>query len=76
MSNAAYAKKDLPFEIYEINLLNANEETLLKISEEMGLALNLEEMKKIKQFFVIRVLFVLFHIHEIHHLNLFSFHVL
>ncbi|MEM2912844.1 MAG: phosphoribosylformylglycinamidine synthase subunit PurL [Candidatus Bathyarchaeia archaeon] len=51
MNKHLYVKKDLPFEIYEINILEADEKSLLKISEEMGLALNLEEMLTIKNYF-------------------------
>ncbi|MBS7648808.1 phosphoribosylformylglycinamidine synthase, partial [Candidatus Bathyarchaeota archaeon] len=51
MNKHLYVKKDLPFEIYEINILEADEKDLLKISEEMGLALNLEEMLTIKNYF-------------------------
>jgi len=42
----------LPFEIYEINLLNATEKDLLKISSEMRLNLNINEMKAIKDYFM------------------------
>ncbi len=37
--------------VYEINLLNASDEDLEKINDEMGLALSPEEMKKIQEFF-------------------------
>jgi phosphoribosylformylglycinamidine synthase len=47
-----YIRKDLPFEIYEVNVLEASDEDLLRISEEMGLALNLEEMKAIRAYFM------------------------
>ncbi|AEA47181.1 phosphoribosylformylglycinamidine synthase subunit PurL [Archaeoglobus veneficus] len=46
-----YRRVDVPFELYEINILDASDEELVKISEELGLALNLEEMKKIKEYF-------------------------
>jgi len=51
MTSSLYIKKSLPFELYEINLLDADEKQLLKISEELGLALNLKEMKAIKDYF-------------------------
>ncbi|MBS7605124.1 phosphoribosylformylglycinamidine synthase subunit PurL [Candidatus Bathyarchaeota archaeon] len=41
----------MPFDLYEINILEASDNDLIKISEEMGLALNLEEMKAIKAYF-------------------------
>jgi len=46
-----YIRKELPFELYEINILEASDDYLAKISEEMGLALNLEEMRTIKVYF-------------------------
>jgi phosphoribosylformylglycinamidine synthase len=46
-----YEKKKLPFELLEINLMQANDEQLLQISQELGLALNLEEMKVCKRYF-------------------------
>jgi len=51
MSRTLYIRKNLPFELYEINILDANEKELLKISEELGLALNMKEMKSIKEYF-------------------------
>ena len=46
-----YRRANTPFELYEINILEASDEELVKISEELGLALNLDEMKKIKAYF-------------------------
>jgi len=37
-----YSKVDVPFELYEINILKASDEDLKKISEELGLALSVE----------------------------------
>ncbi len=37
--------------IYRIDLLNASDDELLNISKSMGLALNLEEMKRIREYF-------------------------
>jgi len=51
MSRPLYTGKDLPFEVYEINLLDAEDGRLSQISEEMGLALNIEEMKAAKRYF-------------------------
>ncbi|MEM3479027.1 MAG: phosphoribosylformylglycinamidine synthase subunit PurL [Candidatus Bathyarchaeia archaeon] len=47
-----YIKRDVPFDLYEVNLLDASDEDLVKISDEMGLALNLEEMQAIKTYFM------------------------
>ncbi len=38
-------------EVYEVDILNAGDEELVKISEEMGLALNLDEMRRIQDYF-------------------------
>ena len=40
--------------VNKVGLRGANEEELLRISEIMGLALNLEEMKKIRSYFIAR----------------------
>ena len=49
-----YRRLPLPFEIYEVNILEADDKTLIEISEEMGLSLNLREMKSIKEYFKAR----------------------
>jgi len=46
-----YSRRNVPFELYEANILNADEKELLRISSELGLSLNLQEMKKIKKYF-------------------------
>ncbi len=46
-----YRKVDVPFELYEVNVLEADDDDLRKISDELGLALNVEEMKRIKAYF-------------------------
>ncbi|MFQ5836642.1 MAG: phosphoribosylformylglycinamidine synthase subunit PurL, partial [Candidatus Bathyarchaeia archaeon] len=46
-----YAKKDVPFELFEVNLLGANDKQLLQISRESGIALNLNEMKAVQRYF-------------------------
>ncbi len=51
MSRPLYIKRDLPFELYEVNILESGDKQLLRINEEMGLALNLEEMKTVKKYF-------------------------
>ncbi|KUO41786.1 MAG: hypothetical protein AVW05_00715 [Hadesarchaea archaeon DG-33] len=37
--------------MFEVDLLRASEDQLLQISRELGLGLNLEEMKKCKRYF-------------------------
>ncbi|MCD6557688.1 MAG: phosphoribosylformylglycinamidine synthase subunit PurL [Candidatus Aenigmarchaeota archaeon] len=49
-----YIKKDVPFDLHEINLRDATDEELKKISEETGVGLSLEEMQVIKDFFIKR----------------------
>ena len=39
------------FEIHEIKILNANDKQLLRISQELSIGLNLEEMKAVKKYF-------------------------
>ncbi len=46
-----YKKVDVPFELYEIDIINASDEQLAKISEELGLALSVDEMKRIQEYF-------------------------
>jgi phosphoribosylformylglycinamidine synthase II len=51
MSQNPYVKKEVPFELYEINIVKSNKHQLTRISEEMGLALNLNEMLAIQKYF-------------------------
>ncbi|MEM1586106.1 MAG: phosphoribosylformylglycinamidine synthase subunit PurL [Candidatus Bathyarchaeia archaeon] len=51
MRRQLYTRRDLPFELYEVDILGASDDDLAKISEEMGLALNLEEMMAVKTYF-------------------------
>jgi len=46
-----FRKTDLPFEVYEFDLSNATDEDLIKISGELGLALNLQEMRACREYF-------------------------
>ncbi|HER54580.1 MAG TPA: phosphoribosylformylglycinamidine synthase subunit PurL, partial [Candidatus Bathyarchaeota archaeon] len=46
-----YVKKDVPFELVEINLHDAEDQELLQISSKMGLGLNLNEMKIVQNYF-------------------------
>jgi phosphoribosylformylglycinamidine synthase len=46
-----YVKRDVPFELYEVRLTGASNEQLLQVSKELGLGLNLEEMKAIQKYF-------------------------
>lgn len=46
-----YVKRDVPFELFEVNLLGANDKHLLQISGELGIGLNLNEMKAVQRYF-------------------------
>lgn len=46
-----FKKVNVPFELYEVELIKAKDEELMTISEKMGLGLNLEEMKLIREYF-------------------------
>jgi len=46
-----YQKQPLPFEIFEVKLLDASEKQLLQVSVELGIGLNLEEMRKVQKYF-------------------------
>jgi len=49
--SSIYKKVNVPFQLYEIDIINAGEKDLLRISKDLGLNLNLDEMKKIKEYF-------------------------
>ncbi|MCW4002225.1 MAG: phosphoribosylformylglycinamidine synthase subunit PurL [Candidatus Bathyarchaeota archaeon] len=46
-----YVKRDVPFELVEINLENADHKQLIQISRELGIGLNLKEMELIQNYF-------------------------
>jgi phosphoribosylformylglycinamidine synthase len=46
-----FKKKNVDFECYEIDLFSASDEELVGISENLGIALALEEMKRIRKYF-------------------------
>jgi phosphoribosylformylglycinamidine synthase len=46
-----YAKRDVPFDLVEIDIKRADEKLLIQISNELGIALNLKEMKLIQNYF-------------------------
>jgi phosphoribosylformylglycinamidine synthase II len=46
-----YVKKDVPFELVEISLKDADDRQLIKISSELGIGLNLTEMKLVQDYF-------------------------
>ena len=51
MAENLYIRRNTRFPLYEINLLEASDEQLLSVSRELGLGLNLQEMKALQQYF-------------------------
>ncbi|MCK4933749.1 phosphoribosylformylglycinamidine synthase, partial [Candidatus Bathyarchaeota archaeon] len=47
-----YIQCDAPFQIFEVKISDADDKTLLRISQELGIGLNLKEMKTIKRHFL------------------------
>jgi phosphoribosylformylglycinamidine synthase II len=46
-----FHSRNVGFELFDVDILSATDEALEKISDDMGLALNLDEMKRIKTYF-------------------------
>lgn len=46
-----YVKRDVPFELIKINLQDADNRQLLQISRELGIGLNMTEMKAVRKYF-------------------------
>jgi len=46
-----YQRRPLPFEIFQVKLLDASHRQLLQISAKLGTGLNLEEMRKVQKYF-------------------------
>ena len=51
MGSHLYVKRKVPFELTEINVLEADDKQLLQISAKLGIGLNLREMKSIQRHF-------------------------
>ncbi|MDH5461563.1 MAG: AIR synthase related protein, partial [Candidatus Bathyarchaeota archaeon] len=51
MSPDLYTRKSVPFELAQINLLDADDRGLLQISRELGIGLDLREMKSVQEYF-------------------------
>ncbi|MEM2280898.1 MAG: phosphoribosylformylglycinamidine synthase subunit PurL, partial [Candidatus Bathyarchaeia archaeon] len=51
MTSSLYIRRDTSFPLYEINLLEASDRQLLDVSRELGLGLNLQEMKALQRYF-------------------------
>jgi phosphoribosylformylglycinamidine synthase II len=48
---SCYVRKDVPFELVEIDLKDSDDKQLIKISSELGIGLNLTEMRLVKEYF-------------------------
>jgi phosphoribosylformylglycinamidine synthase len=46
-----YIRRKTPFQLFEINLAEASDEQFLEISKELGIGLNLQEMKAVQEYF-------------------------
>ena len=44
-------KRDVPYSLYDVDILSATDDELKEISSEMGLSLSLDEMKVIVDYF-------------------------
>jgi phosphoribosylformylglycinamidine synthase II len=51
MTASLYIRRKTPFLVFEVNLLEATDQQLLKISLELGIGLNLQEMKTVQEYF-------------------------
>ena len=44
-------KRDVPFELYDVDILSASDDVLESVSKDMSLGLSLDEMKRIRDYF-------------------------
>ena len=44
-------KRDVPFELYDVDILSASDDVLESVSRDMSLGLSLDEMKRIRDYF-------------------------
>ena len=51
MTASLYFRRKTPFLIFEINIFKATDQQLLEISRELGVGLNLQEMKAVREYF-------------------------
>lgn len=51
ISDLFIKREDLPFDLFEVKLSDADDSQLLEISEELGLGLDLKEMKRCEEYF-------------------------
>ena len=51
MTSGLYTRRKTEFPVFEINMLKATDQQLLEISRELGVGLNLQEMKAVQEYF-------------------------
>lgn len=51
MSSKLFRKLDAPFDLFELDIASADDDELVQLSGEMGIALSLDEMHMIRQYF-------------------------
>jgi phosphoribosylformylglycinamidine synthase II len=54
MTSSLYVRRKVPFQLFEINLQGASNKQLTKLSNELGIGLNLAEMKLVREYFTKR----------------------
>jgi phosphoribosylformylglycinamidine synthase len=54
MTSGLYVRRKVPFQLFEINLQGASNKQLTKLSNELGVGLNLAEMKLVREYFTKR----------------------
>ena len=54
MTSGLYVRRKVPFQLFEINLQGASNKQLTKLSNELGIGLNLAEMKLVREYFTKR----------------------
>ena len=54
MISGLYVRRKVPFQLFEINLQGASNKQLMKLSNELGIGLNLAEMKLVREYFTKR----------------------
>ncbi len=51
MTLSLYIRRETSFPLFEVNMLKATDQQLLEISRELGIGLNLQEMKAVQRYF-------------------------
>jgi len=54
MTSGLYVRRKVPFQLFEISLQGASNKQLTKLSNELGIGLNIAEMKLVREYFTKR----------------------